>query len=97
MKERCIISIDLKSFFASVECVKRGYDPFKVPLVVCDTSRGEAGMCLAVSPYLRNLGVKSRCRLFELPKNIKIIKAKPITQVALNTSSISGDGFLCIS
>ena len=77
MKERCIISIDLKSFFASVECVKRGYDPFKVPLVVCDTSRGEAGMCLAVSPYLRNLGVKSRCRLFELPKNIKIIKAKP--------------------
>ena len=77
MKERVIISIDLKSFFASVECVERGYDPFKVPLVVCDTSRGQGGMCLAVSPYLRNLGVNSRCRLFELPRNINIIKAKP--------------------
>ena len=77
MKERCIISIDLKSFFASVECVKRNLDPFKVPLVVADTSRGNGAMCLAVSPYLRNLGVPSRCRVFELPKNIKIIYAKP--------------------
>ncbi|MGM9878042.1 MAG: damage repair protein [Bacilli bacterium] len=77
MKERHIISIDLKSFFASVECVNRKYDPFKVPLVVADTSRGNGAMTLAVSPYLRNLGVSSRCRVFELPKNIKIIYAKP--------------------
>lgn len=77
MKERHIISIDLKSFFASVECVNRNYDPFKVPLVVADTSRGNGAMTLAVSPYLRNLGVSSRCRVFELPKNIKIIYAKP--------------------
>ena len=77
MKDRHIISIDLKSFFASVECVNRHMDPFKVPLVVADTTRGNGGMCLAVSPYLRNLGVKSRCRLFELPKNIQIIKARP--------------------
>ena len=77
MKERHIISIDLKSFFASVECVKRNLDPFKTPLVVADISRGNGAMCLAVSPYLRNLGVNSRCRVFELPKNIKIIYATP--------------------
>ena len=77
MKERCIISIDLKSFFASVECVDRGLDPFKVPLVVSDISRGNGAITLAATPYLRNLGVKSRSRVFELPKNIKIIYAKP--------------------
>ena len=78
MKERHIISIDLKSFFASVECIKRGYDPFKVPLVVADISRGNGAMTLAASPYLRSLGVKSRSRVFEIPKNIKgIIYAKP--------------------
>lgn len=77
MKERNIISIDLKSFFASVECVSRNYDPYKVALVVSDISRGNGAITLAVSPYLRNLGVKSRCRVFELPKNIKIIYAKP--------------------
>lgn len=77
MKERHIISIDLKSFFASVECVKRNLDPFKTALVVADISRGNGAMCLAVSPYLRNMGVSSRCRVFELPKNVKIIYAKP--------------------
>ena len=78
MRERHIISIDLKSFFASVECVKRGFDPFKVPLIVVDTSRGNGAMCLAASPYLRSLGVKSRCRVYEIPKSIKgIIYAKP--------------------
>ena len=91
MKDKVIISIDLKSFFASVECVNRGYDPFKVPLVVCDTSRGQGGMCLAVSPYLRNLGVNSRCRIFELPKNIKIIKAKPRMRLYEKYSNIVMD------
>ena len=55
MKERNIISIDLKSFFASCECVERGLDPYKTPLVVADTDRGDKAMSLAVSPYLRNL------------------------------------------
>ena len=77
MKERNIISIDLKSFFASCECVDRKLDPFKVPLVVADTSRGKGATCLAVSPYLRNMGVDSRSKVFELPKNVKIIYAKP--------------------
>ena len=77
MKERVIMSIDLKSFFASCECVNRGLDPFTTPLVVADTSRGQGAMTLAVTPYLRSKGVNSRSRVFELPKNIKIIFAKP--------------------
>ena len=77
MKERVIMSIDLKSFFASCECVNRGLDPFATPLVVADTSRGKGAMTLAVTPYLRSKGVNSRSRVFELPKNIKIIFAKP--------------------
>ncbi len=72
-----IICIDLKSFFASVECVNRGLDPFKVPLVVADISRGNGAMTLAATPYLRSLGVESRSRVFTLPKNINIIYAKP--------------------
>ena len=77
MKERIIMSIDLKSFFASCECVNRGLNPFSTPLVVADTSRGNGAMTLAVTPYLRSKGVNSRSRVFELPKNIKIIFAKP--------------------
>lgn len=77
MKERVIMSIDLKSFFASCECVNRGLDPFTTPLVVADISRGGGAMTLAVTPYLRNKEVNSRSRVFELPKNIKIIFAKP--------------------
>lgn len=77
MKERVIMSIDLKSFFASCECVNRGLDPFTTPLVVADTSRGKGAMTLAVTPYLRSKGVNSRSRVFELPKNTKIIFAKP--------------------
>lgn len=77
MKERVIMSIDLKSFFASCECVDCGLDPFTTPLVVADTSHGNGAMTLAVTPYLRNKGVNSRSRVFELPKNIKIIFAKP--------------------
>lgn len=77
MRERVIMSIDLKSFFASCECVNRGLDPFSTPLVVADTSRGNGAMTLAVTPYLRNKGVNSRSRVFELPKNIKIMFVKP--------------------
>ncbi len=69
--------IDLKTFFASVECIERGLDPFKANLVVADPSRGNGGICLAVSPAMRNLGVKNRCRIFEIPKNINYITALP--------------------
>ncbi len=74
---RNILCIDLKSFFASCECIERKLDAFTTPLVVADISRGEGAMTLAVTPYLKSLGVESRSRVFTLPKNINIIYAKP--------------------
>ena len=82
-----ILCIDLKSFYASVECVLRGLDPFKTPLVVGDESRGGGSIVLAVSPYLKSLGVPSRCRIFELPKDLDIIYAKPQMQTYLEYSA----------
>lgn len=69
--------IDLKSFYASVECVERGLDPMKAKLVVADLTRTEKTICLAVSPALRALGVPGRCRVFEIPKNITYEVAPP--------------------
>ena len=74
---RNIICIDLKSFYASVECVLRGLNPFTTPLVVADRSRSNGSVVLAVTPYLKRRGVKSRCRVFELPEDPSIIFAKP--------------------
>jgi len=74
---RAIICIDLKTFYASVECVERGLDPFNTNLVVADESRGNGTICLAISPRMKMLGIKNRCRVYEIPKNIKYIKAKP--------------------
>ena len=71
-----IIAIDLKSFFASCECVERNLNGETTPLVVCDPTRNGA-MTLAVTPYLKSLGVKGRTRVYDLPKNIKIIKVPP--------------------
>ena len=68
--------IDLKSFFASVESVERGLDPLKDRLVVADESRGLGAITLAVTPALKDLGVKNRCRLFEIPKNLDYIIAR---------------------
>lgn len=84
---RNILVIDLKSFFASVECADMGLDPFKTPLVVADKSRGEGTICLAVSTYLRNKGVPGRLRVYELPKNEKIIFAKPRMKKYLEVSA----------
>lgn len=69
--------IDLKSFYASVECVERGLDPLKAKLIVADPSRTEGTVCLAVTPALKALGVKSRCRVFEIPPNLEYIMAPP--------------------
>lgn len=71
------LCIDLKTFYASVECVDRRLDPFKTDLVVADITRGKAPICLAISPKMKARGIKNRCRLFEIPKNIKPIIAKP--------------------
>lgn len=76
-KERTYFCIDMKSFYASVECVERGLDPFETNLVVADATRGPGSICLAISPKLKTLGVRNRCRLFEIPKDIEYITAKP--------------------
>ena len=75
-EKREILCIDLKSFFASVECVARNLDPFSTPLVVCDPERNGA-ITLAVTPYLKRFGVKGRTRVYELPKDLDIIKVPP--------------------
>ena len=77
MNKRNILCIDLKSFFASVECVERNLDPFTTPLIVADPSRKGGAITLAVTPYMKTLGVPSRGRVFEIPKNIKYITAPP--------------------
>lgn len=79
-KQRCYFVIDMKSFFASVECVERGLDAMTTKLVVADESRTDKTICLAVSPAMKELGVKNRCRLFEIPKGIDYIIAPPRMQ-----------------
>lgn len=74
--KRNIICIDLKSFFAFVECVERKLDPFSTPLIVCNPEQ-KGAITLAVTPYLKNLGIKGRTRVYDLPKNIRYIKAPP--------------------
>ena len=74
---RVYFVIDMKSFFASVECAERGIDPYTANLVVADKERTEKTICLAVSINMKKLGVKNRCRLWMVPKNIDYICAKP--------------------
>lgn len=75
--KRTFMCIDLKSFFASCECIDRGLDPFKVPLVVASTTQGQGALTLAITPCLKKQGIKSRGRLYEIPKNIKYMIVDP--------------------
>lgn len=75
--QKYYLCIDLKCFYASVECVDRGLDPFVTNLVVADPERTEKTICLAITPAMKKLGVRNRCRVFEIPKHINYIKAKP--------------------
>ena len=75
MEEKTYIAIDLKSFYASVECMDRGLDPMTAHLVVADASRTEKTICLAVSPSLRAWGIPGRPRLFEVKQRLAEIKA----------------------
>ncbi len=70
-KERTYIAIDLKSFYASVECVERGLDPLTTNLVVADASRTEKTICLAVTPTLKQYGLSGRSRLFEVVQRVR--------------------------
>jgi len=76
LPKRNIIAIDMKSFFATCECIERGLDPFTTPLVVAEPNRNGA-MTLAVTPYMKTLGVKGRTRIYEIPSKIKFIIAPP--------------------
>lgn len=84
MKQRMYLCIDLKSFYASVECRERGLDPFTTKLVVADPERTDKTICLAVSPAMKKLGVPGRCRVFEIPSHLKYIMAPPRMQLYID-------------
>ena len=75
--EKVIAVIDMKAFYAFVECVERNLNPFTTPLVVCDPTRGDGTIVLSVSPFLKDQGVPSRCRRRDLPKIEGLIFAQP--------------------
>lgn len=75
--ERTYCCIDLKSFYASVECVARGHDPLTTNLVVADDRRGPKTICLAITPAMKALGIPNRCRVFQIPEHVKYIMARP--------------------
>lgn len=85
--QRQYLCIDLKSFYASVECVQRGLDPMAAKLVVADPDRSKNTICLAVSPALKALGVKNRCRLGDIPEDLKYIIAKPRMKLYIDRSA----------
>lgn len=80
---RTYICIDLKSYYASVECVARGLDPLRTNLLVADETRSDSTICLAVSPSLKAIGVPSRPRLFEAKQKIREYEARYRTEVEL--------------
>ena len=84
---RYYLCIDLKTFYASVECVERGLDPFKTDLIVADPSRGDGAICLAISPKMKSRGIHNRCRVFEIPKNVHPIVAVPRMKKYIEYSS----------
>ena len=69
--DRVYVAIDLKSFYASVECVERKLDPLSVNLVVADPTRTDKTICLAVSPSLKSYGIPGRARLFEVNQKVE--------------------------
>lgn len=85
--ERTYVCIDLKSFYASVECVDRGLDPLTANLVVADPDRTEKTICLAITPSMKALGLSSRCRVFEIPENVDYVMAKPRMQRYMEASA----------
>ncbi len=87
MEKRTIAVIDLKAFYSYVECLDRGLDPWKTPLVVADKDRGTNTIVLSVSPYLKKQGVPSRCRIKELPKKFKYVYAVPRMERYLEKSA----------
>ncbi len=90
-KERTYIAIDLKSFYASVECIERGLDPMTANLVVADKSRTTKTICLAVSPSLKAYGISGRARLFEVVRRVKEVNAQ--RRLQLPNGEFSGSSY----
>lgn len=86
-EDRVYLCIDLKSFYASVECVERGLDPFEINLVVADPDRGGGAITLAVTPAIKKLGVPSRGRIYEIPEGIEYIIARPRMKLYMEYSA----------
>lgn len=78
------LCIDMKSFYASVECAERQLNPFEACLVVADETRGAHALCLAVSPKMKAMGIKNRCRLSDIPKDLEYIIAPPRMQLYID-------------
>lgn len=87
MREQIYICIDLKSFYASAECAEMGLDPFTTNLVVADPSRGPGAICLAITPAMKALGVKNRCRLNEIPQSVEYVTAVPRMNMYMRISA----------
>ncbi len=87
MKQRVYACIDLKSFYASVECMERGLNPLTTNLVVADPKRTQTTICLAVSPSMKKMGVPGRCRVYEIPPGIEYIMASPRMKLYIDYSA----------
>ena len=83
-RQNTFFCIDMKTFYASVECAERGLDPFETDLVVADLTRGKNALCLAVSPAMKAKGVKNRCRISDIPKSISYEAAPPRMQLYID-------------
>lgn len=97
MENKSYICIDLKSFYATAECAERGLDPFCTNLVVADPERSKSTICLAITPAMKQAGVKNRCRIHEIPPDIPYIVAKPRMLYIWNTPQRSMGSILDIS
>ena len=83
-KQRTYFCIDMKTFYASVECAERGLNPFETYLAVVDENRGKNALCLAITPKMKAKGIKNRCRMSEIPRDIDFIKALPRMQLYID-------------
>ena len=103
--QRTYIAIDLKSFYASVECQQRGIDPLLSNLVVADTSRTDKTICLAVSPALKAYGIPGRGRLYEVIRKVReinqarreAIRYQPFRGASINAKELAEDPYLELS
>lgn len=93
-EQRTYFCIDMKTFYASVECAERGLNPFETNLAVVDETRGKNALCLAITPKMKAQGIKNRCRMSEIPKSINFIRALPRMQLYIEYAADIYDLYL---